>query len=1190
MGDADRNIGLDVRLVLVGGWLAAGLGALALLGWWLEQPLLTGFGAANFPMAPVTALLFVLHGTSVLLRVRRTSEGLAPWATVVAHSASTLLCVILLLSTSIGIDLPIERLGFHTEGSVAGMPIGRVSPVTALGFLLASGGFLASATSQAYRVFWVGLAAWWFACVLMGLFTSFLLAYLFGAPLLYDVGYAPPALNTCVAFLGLGMALLALSARPGRRYVTKPPPSSRMVAFSVFVVLSACVVTGGYLYFRSYAGHHRAEVGRTLAAIAELKVDEISQYRAERMGDARVFFGNVAFADVVQRHFADPKDAATRDQLYSWLEQVRTQYRYHRLTLLDTELVERVAVPDSATHMASAAVHIAEEVLRTGEIEFVDFHRNDHDQSISLGILVPVLGDGGARLGVLDLRIDPETNIYPLMRRWPSTSKTGSIHLVRKEGDRVRFLSDPRGLSDAAFSLRLPLEHDYYPAVRAALGHEGVVSGLDHRGVPVVAFVHPVPDSAWALVVSLAESEAYAPLREQMWLTIAMVVAFLTTAGVAVAFNGRQQRAQFYQAQYEAERERTWLRDVLARSLNEIYVFDPDSLRFTFVNTGACRNIGYSAEELSAMTPLDIKPAFDEQTFRRALEPLRKGELEVLVFETVHRRKDGSEYSVEVHLQHLPAGSRPVYLAVINDITERVQAEAQFRQAQKMEAVGRLAGGVAHDFNNQVFVITGYCDLLLADAAGNTDLESSLEEIKKAAQRAAALTAQLLAFSRKQVLQPKVLDLNAELAGIESMLRRVMGESVEFSFIPEPNLGNVKVDPNQLQQVVMNLVVNARDAMPTGGKLTVETRNVVLDESYAQSNPDVSPGRYVLLTISDTGCGMTRDTLAHLFEPFFTTKEQGKGTGLGLATAFGIVKQSAGHIMAYSEPGQGATFKVYLPRVDELVETTEGGSVELSAGGTETILLAEDEQSVRDLVHRVLTEHGYDVLCAANGRAAVALAEGCERPIHLLLTDVVMPQMSGSEVAEKMRRIHPESRVLFMSGYTEDAIVHHGVLAAGLNFLPKPCPTNLLLRRVREVLDGHASAGLRGQRVLLVDDSEDERILQGRLLGKVGCEVLHACNGVEALEVLERETVDAVLSDVNMPLMNGFELTEAIRRSPRLHALPVIILSGASTDDDHTRSRAAGATACLNKGTVTPQEILHWLAQTPSLSDRSPSQ
>jgi PAS domain S-box-containing protein len=1182
MADPDRNMAFDVRLVLVGGCLAMGLGALALLGWQIEQPLLTGFGAVNFPMAPITALLFVLHGATLVRCAGRTLTSSDIRVTAAIHVASALLCSILFVSTSAGIYLPIERLGFRPEGTVAGIAIGRLSPVTALGFLLSSGAYLATLASHVYRILWVGLAAWWFACALIGLFTSFLLAYLFGAPLLYNAGYAPPALNTCSAFLGLGLGLLAISFRPGRgvrRRVGQSPSSSRMAAFAVFVLLSASVVTGGYLYFRSSARTHRTEVQRALASIAELKVAELVQYRAERMGDALVFLGNVAFADLVQRYFADRSDTDAREHLKSWLDQVRIQYRYQQLSLLDADMVERVAVPDTVGPMSTATVHRAADVLRSGEPEFVDFHRNDHDQRVALEILVPILGEGGARLGVLGLRIDPETHIYPLMR-WPSPSETGSIHLVRRDGDRVLFLSSPRSGSDAAFALRLPLASTYYPAVRAALGHEGIVSGLNHRGVPVVAAVHPVADTPWGLVVSMAESEAYAPLREHMWLTIAMVVAFLMTSGIAVAFNGRQQRAQFYQAQYEAERERTWLRDVLARSLNEIYVFDPDSLRFTFVNTGACRNIGYSVDELAAMTPLDIKPEFVEDAFRRMLEPLRKGEVEVMVFETVHRRKDGSEYAVEVHLQHLPAGDRPVYLAVINDVTERVQAEAQFRQAQKMEAVGRLAGGVAHDFNNQVFVITGYCDLLSADVAGKPEWEGPLEEIRKAARRAAALTAQLLAFSRKQVLQPRVLDLNAELAGIDTMMRRMTGESVDFSFIPAPDLGHVKVDPNQLHQVVMNLVVNACDAMPNGGKLTIETRNVVLDGSYTQINPDIAPGRYVLLTISDTGQGMTRETLAHLYEPFFTTKEQGKGTGLGLATAYGIIKQSAGHIAAYSEPGQGATFKVYLPQVDESVDTNETHAAEFSAGGSETILLAEDEQTVRDLVHRVLTEHGYDVLCAANGRAAIALAEGCARPIHLLLTDVVMPEMSGSEVAEEMRRLHPEARVLFMSGYTEDAIVHHGVLAAGLNFLPKPCPTSLLLRRVREVLDGRSPIALRGRRVLLVDDSEDERILQALVLSKVGCEVLQACDGLEALEILERETVDAVLTDVNMPLMNGFALTEAIRRSPRLRALPVIILSGASSDDDHARSRAAGATVCLDKGTATPQEILRWLAET----------
>ena len=391
---------------------------------------------------------------------------------------------------------------------------------------------------------------------------------------------------------------------------------------------------------------------------------------------------------------------------------------------------------------------------------------------------------------------------------------------------------------------------------------------------------------------------------------------------------------------------------------------------------------------------------------------------------------------------------------VLHDITERRRLEEQYRQAQKMEAVGRLAGGVAHDFNNLLTAITGYSELLLARLQEEDTLRRYVEEVKKAGDRAASLTRQLLTFSRQQGLEPRVLDLNSVVANVDKMLRRVIGEDIELVTILVPDLGPVKADPGQLEQVMLNLAVNSRDAMPQGGKLTIETANVELAEASSHRHGELSPGKYVVLAVSDSGCGMTEETQAHIFEPFFTTKDQGKGTGLGLAMVYGIVKQSGGSVWVYSEVGRGTTFKVYLPQVNEKVTAqVPRPPPPVLTRGWETILLVEDEEPVRSLVRSVLEAGGYVVLEARHGEDALVVAEMHKGPIQLLVTDVVMPEMSGPELAEHLAPFHREMKVLYMSGYTEDAIQHHGVLASRTAYLPKPFTPETLARKVREVLN-----------------------------------------------------------------------------------------------------------------------------------------
>jgi PAS domain S-box-containing protein len=418
--------------------------------------------------------------------------------------------------------------------------------------------------------------------------------------------------------------------------------------------------------------------------------------------------------------------------------------------------------------------------------------------------------------------------------------------------------------------------------------------------------------------------------------------------------------------------------------------------------------------------------------------------------------KDGRTISCEWYNTALIDDSGRVLgvASLAQDVTERVALEERLRQSQKMEAVGRLAGGIAHDFNNLLTVILGYSQIVTDGVPAGSRLAESTSQIKSAADRAAGITRQLLAFSRKQVLSPRIVNLNDVVLNLDSLLRRLIGEDIEVLTVPANELGSVKADPGQVEQVIMNLALNARDAMPQGGKLTLETANANLDEGYALDHQPIEPGQYVMLAVSDTGEGMTSETQARIFEPFYTTKEVGKGTGLGLSMVYGIVKQSGGYIWVYSEPGRGTTFKIYLPRVDQAAEVTggEGRSNQIQRG-TETILLVEDDTQLRQLGSSVLSHCGYNVLVAASPEEGLEISKANHNDIRLLVTDVVMPRMNGRQLAEQVLRVCPKIKVLYISGYTNNAIVHYGVLDSGLWFLPKPFTLSALVAKVREVLD-----------------------------------------------------------------------------------------------------------------------------------------
>jgi PAS domain S-box-containing protein len=498
---------------------------------------------------------------------------------------------------------------------------------------------------------------------------------------------------------------------------------------------------------------------------------------------------------------------------------------------------------------------------------------------------------------------------------------------------------------------------------------------------------------------------------------------------------------------------------VVESSYDAILSLTPEGVILTW-NHGARRMYGYSTEEAVGQSILVLSPR-DQPTGVSRLPEMGERADTVEQFETIHAKKDGTQIHVAITLSPIKDANGQVVgvSSVARDITESKHLEKMFRTAQKMEAVGLLAGGIAHDFNNLLSVIIGYSEMLLNSTKSDIKMHGRCEEIKKAGDRAASLTRQLLAFSRQQVLEPKVLNLNTVVLETGKMLKRLIGEDIELQTALHPQLGSVKVDPSQMEQIIMNLVVNARDAMPEGGKLVIETSNVELDEKYAHLHPPLLAGRYVLLAVTDTGTGMDQQTQAHIFEPFFTTKEPGKGTGLGLSTIYGVLKQSGGHIWVYSELGHGSVFKVYLPQVDEAVHQSRSSELAPRLDpGTETVLIVEDEESVRALTRTLLEEAGYTVIEASNGRDALAVAGRYSGPIHLLMTDVVMPGMNGPTLAENLAVTYPSMKVLCMSGYTGTFANFSGLVDRGMMLLQKPFTRDALLGKVREVLESQVAA------------------------------------------------------------------------------------------------------------------------------------
>jgi len=638
----------------------------------------------------------------------------------------------------------------------------------------------------------------------------------------------------------------------------------------------------------------------------------------------------------------------------------------------------------------------------------------------------------------------PAKNFYIALYDAANDDLTFPYHVDEYDTD---FPSKKPGKGLTEYVLRTGQPLLVTPEVHAELERRGEVELI---GPPSIDWVG-VPLKIGDRTIGVLVAQTYAPgVRYRD--TEKHILQFVSTQ-VAMAIERKRTEEQLH----DSERK---YRLLFETNPEPMFVYDFQTLRILAVNGAAVARYGYTEPEFLQLTLRDIRPP--EEQGRLDEELARRPDDGAVRAGVRHWTKQGKRFDVDLVARPLEFAGRRARLVLARDVSAQRQLEEQLRQSQKMEAVGQLAGGIAHDFNNLLTAILGSTQLLLHNTPSGDPRREDAEEIRHAGLRAAELTRQLLAFSRRQVLAPKVLDVNSVVAHMDRMLRRLLGEDVELATSLDPAAGAVNADPGQLEQVLLNLAVNARDAMPGGGRLSIETTRVTLHDEHVERRHRMPAGDYVCLAVADTGVGMDETTQAHLFEPFFTTKEVGKGTGLGLATVYGIVKQSGGYIWVYSEPAHGTTVKVYLPHVPGVAEAPAPASEPQQVrGGDETVLLVEDAAPVRTLARRSLEARGYRVLDAADGPSALELSARHAGGIDILVTDVVMPGMSGRELAERLVPARPSMKVLYTSGYTDDAMVRQGVLNAGVAFLQKPFVPDTLARKVREVLDGEQGAGSR---------------------------------------------------------------------------------------------------------------------------------
>ncbi|MBK7584560.1 MAG: response regulator [Myxococcales bacterium] len=803
--------------------------------------------------------------------------------------------------------------------------------------------------------------------------------------------------------------------------------------------------------------------------VVKVKGAAVGLWWRERHGDAELLARGVALKEFVRA----PAESAARAALVESLERTRSVFAYEWAAVFGAA-GQLHAATAGATPPSDVVRAVVQRALATGTtLPGID---GTSPRNLAIVVAHPV-GAGAERFAVV-LSTRPQQTLFKLVTQETAGTRTGETVIGVQEGDQILCFTELKR-ADPDWFHRFPVQGSGdTPMQNALMGRGGFAEGLDYSGTRVLSATSFNHETGWGIVRKVDRAEAFAPVEQRLktegglaaalWLGLSLALVAVgerkRTAGLRVELERHRLEAKARQLQSNAEasdRRAARLAHLLDQAGEQVDVFEAETLAHVLSNKATQEKLGYGEEELSRRTLTDLAPGLDAAELRHRITQLMTGSAESQTLNTEYQRRDGSRFPVCLRLSTISGEDPPVFLAVATDVSRERELETQLQHAQKLEAVARLAGGVAHDFNNVLTVISVSAELALAELPEGAPLRDDLLQIRGASERAARLTSQLLAFSRRQMIRPVVCQLNAIVSEMSEFLARLIGEHIELEVDLEPDLAAVLVDPSQVEQVLANLVVNARDAMPSGGRLTLETANVELGDEYVRSHHEVIAGPYVRITVTDSGEGMTEETRTRLFEPFFTTKEKGRGTGLGLATVYGIVRQSGGHIWVYSELGHGTTFKIYLPRAPD--DAVSPAIVEHSpeterARAGETILLVEDEDDVRKLAARILAERGYEVLTAKDGQDALSVARGHAGPIHLLLTDVVMPRLSGKALAERLQTSRPAVRVLFMSGFTNNAIVHNNVLDPGTQFLAKPFTAHALARSVRAVIDAEAPA------------------------------------------------------------------------------------------------------------------------------------
>jgi len=965
------------------------------------------------------------------------------------------------------------------------------------------------------------------------------------------------------------------------------------------VLAAVAMLAGGVWFYCHQRESLKAEVQRNLTSIAQLKVDQIALWRHERLADAAVIMNRRGLIQDYKSWTENPASPAAG----RFLERIRELQESQGYS--DVLIVTPSGQLQVSLHGQTFCGEVRpalETALKEMKPVLTDVHVESPSSVPHLSVVAPLFLEGDPPVAGIVLVCNAKTFLFPLIQKWPVSSKTAETLLVRREGDEVLFLNEVRHRSDTTLKLRFPLSRHEMPVVMGVLGNQGFCKGIDYRGHDVVAVTQQIPGTPWTLVAKIDSEEAFADWHFRSVLLLALLFSLVGIVSALLLFlRQRDKRAQaealnsaedalresekrlreaqsmarlgywrwnvktgavewseevyrIFQLDPETfipkidsilalspwpedhERDQALIREAMTShgpGMYEQRFLRPDKstgyyfstfqgkydekgellsivgtiqditerkraeeelrkseaftrtvmdnlpvglavnaldpvVKFIYMNDNFAKIYRTTRAALSApdafWEAVYEDPAFREEIRRRVLQDCISGDPARMHWENVPLTRKG-EKTTFVSARNIPVTDKSLMISIVWDVTEIIQAEAerermqaQLMQAQKMESVGRLAGGVAHDFNNLIMGVMGYAELARDKLPPGHPVCEDLEEILSSARRTANLTRQLLAFARKQTIAPKELDLNDGITNMLKMLRHLIGEDIHLAWMPCANLWPIRMDPGQVDQMLANLCVNARDAIDGVGKITIETANVTIDASYCIDRFEAVPGDYVVCAVSDDGCGMTSEVMAHIFDPFYTTKGVGEGTGLGLATVYGIVKQNNGFINVYSEEGKGSTFRIYLPRFSgEAERKTEVSDDAKSPGGGETILLVEDDRTVLMTTQAFLKQFGYSVLAAASPEEAFRVAGEYAGPIHLLITDVILPGMNGREMAKRLAEARPGMKVLYMSGYTANVIAHRGILEEDVMFLSKPFTRNALSRKVREALGAAAA-------------------------------------------------------------------------------------------------------------------------------------